>query len=71
MEPLLNLIYKFTKENMHKSRIIISANPKFMINSQDVPFDITRQFAQVGFKNMNRFNMKNHFSSSVRDRKTF
>jgi peroxiredoxin len=56
---------------MHKTRIIISVNPKFMINSQDVPFDITRQCAQVGLKNMNIFNMKNHLCSSVRDRKTF
>jgi peroxiredoxin len=56
---------------MHKSRIIISVNPKFMINSQDVPFDITRQCAQVGLMNINTFNMKNHLCSSVRDRKTF
>jgi peroxiredoxin len=56
---------------MHKSEIIISANPKIMINSQDVPFDITRQCAQVGLKNMNILNMKNHLYSSVRDRKTF
>jgi peroxiredoxin len=56
---------------MHKSRIIISVNPKFMINSQDVPFDITRQCAQVGLKNMNIFNMKNHLCSSARDEKTF
>jgi hypothetical protein len=45
---------------MYKSRIIISVNPKFMINSQDVHFGITRQCAQVGFKNINIFNMKNH-----------
>jgi hypothetical protein len=56
---------------MHKSRIIISVNPKFMINSPDVPFGITRQCAQVGLRNINIFNMKNHFCSSVRDRKTF
>jgi hypothetical protein len=56
---------------MHKSIIIISVNPKFMINSQDVPLDITKQGAQVGLKNMNIFNMKNHLFSSVRDRKTF
>jgi hypothetical protein len=43
---------------MHKSEIIISSNPKIMINSQDVPFDITRQCAQVGLKNMNILNMK-------------
>jgi hypothetical protein len=56
---------------MHNSRIIISVNPKFMINSQDVHFGITRQCAQVGVKNMNRFNMKNPLFSSARDRKTF
>jgi hypothetical protein len=56
---------------MHKSRIIISVNPKFMINSQDVYFGITRQCAQVGVKNINKFNMKNHLFSSARDRKTF
>jgi hypothetical protein len=43
---------------MHKSRIIISVNPKFMINLQDVHFGITRQCAQVGLKNMNIFNKK-------------
>jgi peroxiredoxin len=56
---------------MHKSRIITSVNPKFMIYSQDVPFGITRQCAQVGVKTINIFNMKNHLCSSVRDRKTF
>jgi hypothetical protein len=71
MESLLNLVYLFTKENMHKSRIIISVNSKIMINSQDVYFGITRQCAQVGLKNINIFNMKNHLCSSSRDRKTF
>jgi hypothetical protein len=56
---------------MHKSRIIISVNPKFMINSQEVHFDYTSQCAQVGVKNINIFNMKNHLCSSARDRKTF
>jgi hypothetical protein len=56
---------------MHKSGIIISVNPKFMINSQDVHFGITRQCAQVGVKNINIFNMKNPLFSSARDRKTF
>jgi hypothetical protein len=56
---------------MHKSRIIISANPKFMINSPDVHFGITRQCAKVGFKNINIFNMKNHLCSSARNGKTF
>jgi hypothetical protein len=43
---------------MHKSRIIISVNPKIMINSQDVHFGITRQCAQFGLRNMNIFNKK-------------
>jgi hypothetical protein len=56
---------------MHKSRIIIAVNPKFMINSQDGHFGITRQCAQVGLKNMNIFNMKNHLCRSARNGKTF
>jgi hypothetical protein len=56
---------------MHKSGIIIYVNPKFMINSQDVYFGITRQCAQAGVKNINIFNMKNHLCRSYRDRKTF
>jgi hypothetical protein len=56
---------------MHKSRIIISINPKFMINSQDVPLGITRQCAQVGLKKINIFNTKNHLSRSDRNGTTF
>jgi hypothetical protein len=56
---------------MHKSRIIISVNPQFMIRSQDVPLGITRQCAQVGLKDINIFNMKNHLSRSDRNGKTF
>jgi hypothetical protein len=56
---------------MHKSRIIISVDPKFMINSQDVPLGITRQCARVGLKNINIFNMTNPLFSSARGRKTF
>jgi hypothetical protein len=56
---------------MHKSRIIISVNPKFMINSQDVHIGITRQCAQGGLKNMNIFKKKNHLCRSARNRKTF
>jgi hypothetical protein len=71
MESLLNLVYSFTKENMYKSRIIISVNPKFMINSQDGSFGITRQCAQVELKNINIFNKKNHLGSSCRNGKEF
>jgi hypothetical protein len=56
---------------MHKSGIIISVNPKFMINSQDVYFGIRRQCAQARIKNINICNMKNHLCRSSRDRKTF
>jgi hypothetical protein len=56
---------------MHKSRIIISVNPKIMITSQDVHFGITRQCAQVELKNMNIFNKKNHLCRFARNRKTF
>jgi hypothetical protein len=56
---------------MHKSRIIIFVNPKFMINSQDVYFGITRQCAQVGLKNINIFNRKNHLGNYFRKGKEF
>jgi hypothetical protein len=56
---------------MHNSRIIISVNPKFMINSQDVHFGIIRQCAKVGAKNINIFNMKNHLCRPARDIKHF
>jgi hypothetical protein len=56
---------------MHKSRIIIYVNPKIMINSQGVHFDITIQCAQVELKNINIFSMKNHLGRSSRNGKTF
>jgi hypothetical protein len=56
---------------MHKSKVIISVNTKFMINLQDVHFGIKRQCTQVGPKNINIFNMKNHLCSSSRKGKTF
>jgi hypothetical protein len=56
---------------MHKSRIIISINPKLMINSQDVYFDITRQCAEVELKNINILSKKNHLCRSARNGKTF
>jgi hypothetical protein len=56
---------------MHKSRIIISVNPKIMTNSQDVHFGITRQCVQVELKNINIFNNKNHLGSSCKNGKEF
>jgi hypothetical protein len=56
---------------MHNSRIIISVNPKFMIKSQDVCFGIKRQYEQVGLKNINIFNRKNHLGSYCRNGKEF
>jgi hypothetical protein len=46
---------------MHKLRINISVKPKIMINSQEVCFDITRQCAQGGYKNINVFSYKISF----------
>jgi hypothetical protein len=56
---------------MHNSGIVIYVNPKIMVNSQNVYFGIIRQCAQVGVKNINIINKKNHLVSSARDRKTF
>jgi hypothetical protein len=56
---------------MHTSRIIISVNPKIMINSQDVHFDITRQCAQVELKNIISFNRKNHLGGFCKNGKEF
>jgi hypothetical protein len=56
---------------MHKSRIIISVNPNFMIKSQDVHFGITRMCAQFELKNINIFSRKNHLSSYCRNGKEF
>jgi hypothetical protein len=56
---------------MHKLRINISVKPKIMINSPDVFFDITRQYAQVGHKNINSFSYKNHLGSFCRKGKQF
>jgi hypothetical protein len=56
---------------MHKSKRIISVNSKFMVNSQDVSFSSTRQCAQVGPKNTNIFDMKNHLGNYCRNGKEF
>jgi hypothetical protein len=42
-----------------------------MINSQDVYFGIARQCAQVGLKNINIFNRKNHLGNYCRNGKEF
>jgi hypothetical protein len=52
---------------MHKLRINISVKPKIMINSPEVYFDITRQYAQVGYKNINIFSYKNHLGRICRN----
>jgi hypothetical protein len=56
---------------MHKTIIINSVNPKNMINSQDVHFDITRQWAQVELHNIIIFNKKNHLGSFCKNGKEF
>jgi hypothetical protein len=42
-----------------------------MLNSQEVYFDITRQCAQGGHKNINIFSYKNHLGSFCRNGKQF
>jgi hypothetical protein len=42
------LAYAITKENKHNSRINIYGNDKIVINSPEVWFEITRQYAKVG-----------------------
>jgi hypothetical protein len=56
---------------MHNSKIIISIKPKIMINSIDVHFDISRQYAQVELRNIHIFSKKNHLGSFCRNGKTF
>jgi hypothetical protein len=56
---------------MPKLRIIISGNPKIMIKSQDVHFDISRQCAQVELQNINIFNKNNNLGSFCKSGKEF
>jgi hypothetical protein len=56
---------------MHKLIINISVKAKIMINSPEVRFDISRQYAQVGHKNINIFSYKNHLGSFCRKGKQF
>jgi hypothetical protein len=56
---------------MHKLRINIYVKLKTMINSQEVCFDIARQHAQIGHKNINVFSYKNHLGSLCRNGKQF
>jgi hypothetical protein len=45
---------------MHKLRIITSDQTKIVINSPEMYLGITRPHAQVGHKDINIFNYKNH-----------
>jgi hypothetical protein len=71
LELFWNLSYEFLKKNNHNSRIIISGIHKIVINSPEVCFDITRQFAQVELKNINIFIKKTHLGSSCKNGKEF
>jgi hypothetical protein len=59
------------KEIKHNSRINISGNYKIVINSAEVFFGMTRQYAKVGCKNLIIFSYKNHLCRSCRNGKTF
>jgi hypothetical protein len=55
LDLLWNLSYEFLKKIKHNSRIIISAIYKIVINSPEVCFEMKRQCAQVGLRNINIF----------------
>jgi hypothetical protein len=71
LELLGILSYAFTETFKHISRINISGNYKMVINSQRVHFDIKRQHAQVGCKNLIVFSYKNHLDRLCRNGKQF
>jgi hypothetical protein len=54
------LTYAITKKNKHISRINIYDKYKFVINSPEVHFGITRRNAEVGHKNLIIFSYKNY-----------
>jgi hypothetical protein len=56
---------------MHKLRINIYFKPKNMINSPEVCFNITRQHAQVGHKNIDIFSYKNELGRFCTNGKQF
>jgi hypothetical protein len=55
---------------MHNLRINSSDKPKIIINSTEVGFDITRQHAQVGHKNINIVSYKNSSRQILHNWKT-
>jgi hypothetical protein len=65
------LSYVFSKKIKHISRINISANHKSVINSPEVYFGITRQYAKVGHKKIIIFGYKNHLSRFCRNGNKF
>jgi hypothetical protein len=68
---MVNLIYAFLKKNKHNSRINISGNYKIVVNSLEVCFGITRQYAKVGCKNLIIFIYKNPLCRSCKNGKQF
>jgi hypothetical protein len=71
LELLWNLTYAFTKKNKNNSRINIYGNYKIVINSPEVCFGLTRQYAKVGCKNLNIFSYKIHLYRFCRNGKQF
>jgi hypothetical protein len=60
LELSRNLSYAFSKKNKHNSRINIFVIYKIVINSPEVCFHNTRQYAKVVCKNLINFSQKNH-----------
>jgi hypothetical protein len=61
LELLWKLSYVYSNKIKHNSRINISSDYKIVINSPEVCLWITRQYENVGCKNLNMFSYKNHF----------
>jgi hypothetical protein len=70
LELLWNLSCAFLKKIKHKSRLNISGDYKIVLNSPEVCFEIKRQYAKVGCKNLIIFSFKNHLCRSCRNGKT-
>jgi hypothetical protein len=65
------LSYVFSEKTKNNSRITISVNYKIGTNSPEVGFEIKRQYAKVGCKNLFIFSYKNHLCRFCGNGKTF
>jgi peroxiredoxin len=67
---IMKLELCITKKNKHNSRINISFNYRILIISAEVCFEIKRQYAKVGCKNL-IFSYKNHLGRFCKNGKNY